>query len=232
MSTPEGVIPIPAARIRHLNMQGTVSTSSPPDMQALYLKSLEARRKKTAETKARVIEALGDCLGIVKFALKKVGVNRRTFYEWCHSDPAFKEEIDHIDEDTLDFAEAKLLQNIKNGDKTSIIFFLKTKGKKRGYVERTEFSVDGGKPLDTSGNISIADLKQEVPDSTLKAIIQRIVDENNKANGNANSAGATADSPIAVRPGGQPGGASPTPRTFGKSVVSSKLPRIGGESEG
>jgi hypothetical protein len=30
---------------------------------------------------------------------------------------------------------------IENGDNSSTIFFLKTKGKKRGYIERSEFAV-------------------------------------------------------------------------------------------
>ena len=46
------------------------------------------------------------------------------------------------DESMLDFAESKLIEHINNNDITSLIFFLKTKGKKRGYVERTEHDVN------------------------------------------------------------------------------------------
>ena len=44
------------------------------------------------------------------------------------------------EEDGLDFAEYKLLDLIKSGDRTAIIFYLKCKGKERGYIERKEFS--------------------------------------------------------------------------------------------
>ena len=43
-------------------------------------------------------------------------------------------------------AESKLMENINGNDNTSIIFFLKTKGKKRGYVEKQE--VELIKPID------------------------------------------------------------------------------------
>ena len=47
----------------------------------------------------------------------------------------------------LDFAESKLKQEINDGNITAIIFFLKTKGKIRGYVEKEQ---EKGKDSDTS----------------------------------------------------------------------------------
>jgi hypothetical protein len=39
---------------------------------------------------------------------------------------------------TIDFAESQLHKQIKEGSTAATIFFLKTKGKQRGYVERIE----------------------------------------------------------------------------------------------
>lgn len=52
-----------------------------------------------------------------------------------------------IDEATLDFAESKLFELLSQGDKTAIIFYLKCKGKHRGYVERQEVTGEDGGPL-------------------------------------------------------------------------------------
>ncbi len=46
-------------------------------------------------------------------------------------------------ESNLDLAELKLIENINDNDNTAIIFYLKTKGKSRGYVERQEIQTDG-----------------------------------------------------------------------------------------
>lgn len=66
----------------------------------------------------------------------KVGLSRRTFEKWCTDDLGFSEEfrglIEHID----DFYEEFLFKNARAGDSASIIFYLKTRGRKRGYVER------------------------------------------------------------------------------------------------
>lgn len=88
--------------------------------------------------KKAIIAALEKSCGVVSTACNAIGMARSTFYEWLKTDPEFKEAVDDIQEYAIDIAESSLLKNIKEGDTTSIIFYLKTKGKKRGYVEKTE----------------------------------------------------------------------------------------------
>jgi len=94
--------------------------------------------KKTAANKKRVLECLEKSLGIVTTACKKANITRVTFYQYYNKDAEFAKEVDDIQNITLDFAEGKLLENIQKGSDTAVIFYLKTKGKKRGYIERTE----------------------------------------------------------------------------------------------
>lgn len=70
-----------------------------------------------------------------------LGISRKTFYEWKEKKKKLSEALEAADESIIDFAESKLIEHIQNDDVQSLIFFLRTKGKKRGYVERTESDV-------------------------------------------------------------------------------------------
>lgn len=85
-----------------------------------------------------MLKAMEDALGVVTIAAKSVGIDRTTHYNWLKDDPDYKNAIDDIQDVALDFAESKLHQSIRNGSDTATIFYLKTKGKKRGYIERSE----------------------------------------------------------------------------------------------
>lgn len=90
-------------------------------------------------TKKRVlITALEKTLGVVTQACQIANVARSTFYKWYQEDEAFKAKVDDMENIALDFVESKLHKQIEDGTPSSTIFYLKTKGKKRGYVERVE----------------------------------------------------------------------------------------------
>ena len=89
-----------------------------------------------------MIEALEASLGVVTTACETVGISRKTHYEWLKIDPEYKEAVESVADIALDFAESQLHKQIQNGEVSSTIFYLKTKGKKRGYVERTEITAD------------------------------------------------------------------------------------------
>jgi len=88
--------------------------------------------------KKAMIAALEKSLGIVTSACKIVGISRNTFYNYCKDDKIFKAKVDDIENIALDFAESKLHNMIASENTAAVIFYLKTKGKKRGYIERNE----------------------------------------------------------------------------------------------
>jgi hypothetical protein len=108
---------------------------------------MPTKKNKTEHLKKSVLDALEKSLGVVTSACKISGVSRTQFYQWCKDDLEFKSKVDSIEMVALDFAESKLFENIKEKKETSIIFFLKTKGKKRGYIEKQQIEHQGGMEL-------------------------------------------------------------------------------------
>jgi len=114
---------------------------------------MEAVRANKSDTKKEaMLEALEKSLGIVTTACNAVGINRSTHYDWMKKDSDYASAVKAIEGRTLDFAESHLHKLIKDGNPTATIFFLKTKGKARGYVERQEIEVAEKKPLSWFGN--------------------------------------------------------------------------------
>jgi len=104
---------------------------------------------KTDINKKAMVEALEKSLGIVTTACKQVGIARVTHYEWLKDDPEYKAAVESIADLALDFAESQLHKQIQNGEVSSTIFYLKTKGKKRGYIERQEITGADNQPVIT-----------------------------------------------------------------------------------
>jgi hypothetical protein len=106
-----------------------------------------SKTNRLTQKKKALLQALEASLGVVSEACKTVGIARTQFYKYCKDDPTFQAEVKAIEENTLDFVESALYNQIKEGNTTAIIFYLKTKGKKRGYVERTEVTGIDGSPV-------------------------------------------------------------------------------------
>ena len=94
--------------------------------------------------KKAMIEALTKSLGIVTIACKEVDIARQTHYRWMQEDEEYKNNVESISDIALDFAESKLHGLIDKGDTSANIFYLKTKGKRRGYIEKLEMEHSGG----------------------------------------------------------------------------------------
>lgn len=101
------------------------------------------KSNKIQHTKKALLESLEKSLGVVTTACKKVGIDRTTFYRYYKEDMEFKKQVDELSDVAIDFAESQLFKQIQSGNPTSTIFYLKTKAKKRGYVERQEIEHTG-----------------------------------------------------------------------------------------
>lgn len=108
--------------------------------------------------KKAMLEALERSLGIVSTACQAADIARQTHYNWMKADSTYAASVKELANRTLDFAESHLHKLIKDGNPAATIFFLKTKGKGRGYVERQEIEVQERKPLSwfTDDNSSVS----------------------------------------------------------------------------
>jgi len=101
-----------------------------------------ANRQVSTHKKRLMLQALEKSLSVVTTAVKQVGIDRQTHYNWLKKDPEYAAKVKDIENVTLDFAESQLHEQIREGNVTATIFLLKTKGKKRGYIERQEIQHD------------------------------------------------------------------------------------------
>ena len=123
-------------------------------------KSQNATLKKNA-----MLKALESTLGVVTSACEVVGIDRRTHYRWLNEDEAYRVQVESLTDLAVDFAESQLFELIKGAHRevstpdgeviriqdapntSATIFYLKTRGKKRGYVERTELAGVNDAPI-------------------------------------------------------------------------------------
>ena len=97
-----------------------------------------AKGRRPKFTMAQVADALRASGGIRLSAAKLLQCSRSTITNYIDRSKRLQALEHEIVETNLDIAENALVKGLKDGDKTFVIFFLKTKGKHRGYVERQE----------------------------------------------------------------------------------------------
>lgn len=112
-------------------------------MTQLSKKASETRRPSIRRRQKAFLEAYSNSLSNVSIACREIGISRNAYYEWKKKYPEFAEKINEFDESLIDFVENMLMKNIREQKEASIFFFLKTKGKQRGYVERHEVEATG-----------------------------------------------------------------------------------------
>ena len=104
--------------------------------------------------KEAMLQALENSLGVVTVACKQSDTPRSTYYKWLKEDDEFAKSVKEIENIALDFAESQLHSQMKDGNTSATIFYLKTKGKKRGYIERSELDLSSGdEPIKINVNI-------------------------------------------------------------------------------
>ncbi len=82
-----------------------------------------------------VVKAYEKSAGNLSLCAKAIGIDRRTLDRWRKKYPELDAMMRDVEESLIDLSESRLMQAINEGNLTAIIFYLKTKGKSRGYIE-------------------------------------------------------------------------------------------------
>lgn len=107
--------------------------------------------KVTDEQLIDVIKKNAGLVNDIVKALKKeygIDITRDAIYKRKENNPAIAEAFIEAEDEMLDIAESKLIAAIKRGEMKPIMFYLRTKGKRRGYAERQEITGAEGKPIE------------------------------------------------------------------------------------
>jgi hypothetical protein len=96
--------------------------------------------------KIEVVEdALKKTMGLQTQAAKMLGITPSAISHRIKRSPRLQRLIRDIQEEWLDTAEYELSKKMRSGDLGALCFYLKCKGKDRGFVERREITgKDGG----------------------------------------------------------------------------------------
>lgn len=92
------------------------------------------------QLKQEFLEKYTKNLGFAARTCKDVGIAYVKFQAWFKEDENFRNKCMEVDNLQGDFVESKLLENIRNNDTASIIFYLKAK---RGWRDRQVLQIEG-----------------------------------------------------------------------------------------
>ena len=120
---------------------------------ALLIRRL-SKQPTRSKYRALVLRMAG---GNVSIAAKRLGIHRATLHTAIQKDPVVLDGWAEGHHSRADMAESQLDKNILAGKEASLIFYLKTQCKDRGYVERLEHSGPEGEPLDMNVTINFVE---------------------------------------------------------------------------
>ena len=125
-----------------------------------------ARQNRTV---AQCAEAIRNAGGFITVAAKQLGMSHPALSKRVKNSEALQQVLNETKEQYLDLAESQLVEAVKDRESWAICFYLKCKGKDRGYVEKQQIdntSSDGSMSLPNRIEIVPAGFDEQEPDST------------------------------------------------------------------
>lgn len=89
-------------------------------------------------TRDEIARGILEAKGLITQAALIVGCTPQTIHNYIARYPDLQDVLNQAREQTIDIAERKLYELVEKGELGAVIFLLKTLGKSRGYIERSE----------------------------------------------------------------------------------------------
>ena len=105
---------------------------------------MTSRQQYTAQA---FIDAIAKSAGIVSTIATRMGCDWHTARKYIDNYPTITQAYKNECERVTDLAETELIKAIQAGDLQAVKYYLSTKGKHRGYVERQELTGAEGGPI-------------------------------------------------------------------------------------
>lgn len=129
--------------------------------------------------KERFLRELKERLGLIMITCDATGISHTTIRNWAKTDPEFLEQLNSVSNYTLDVVEQALLNKIvTDKDTTAMIFYLKTKGRDRGFSQRVEVTGANGGAVQTEATLKLSEIEKEVPVDVLDVVVGSIHENN------------------------------------------------------
>ena len=131
-------------------------------------------------TVQQVADALEAVAGIRKYAAKRLGCAPSTIKAYIDRHKKLQDLEARIVEDNIDTAEAQLIRAFNAGNLTAVIFYLKTKGRHRGYSERHQVEGPDGGPVQVAHQVDFSKLSPAGLE-VAQAMLEQLREENDDA---------------------------------------------------
>lgn len=134
-----------------------------------------------------ILAAIPGTGGLFSLIANRIGCSRSLIQKRLARSPTLRQAYNDECEKMLDVAESKLLAAIQAGDMGMVCFYLRTKGKNRGYAPRQELTGSDGEAINVKNVDALSDAERL---AAIAAMFNRVSKET------AGSISEGADQPI------------------------------------
>ena len=126
-------------------------------------------QERTTRKKKAFLEVYFKNVCNISATCEKIGIDRKTFYNWKEADPEFRRAVEDAENQLIDLAETQLFKNIRAGKETSLFFFLVNRKPER-WKSITKVQMEHSGEVKTTPSVSIINVLNKKDEKTGRKI--------------------------------------------------------------